>query len=69
VVAERRNTLAVEDSLYAEIQLVFPVQASSGVELESLVDTEPPVFLFGWMCGDLRNGAGGWGLGAVMCVG
>src|ERR1035438_5234323 len=41
VVAERRHTLAVEDSPDAEFELIFLVEASSGVELESLVDMDP----------------------------
>jgi hypothetical protein len=37
----------MEDPPDAEFELIFLIEASSGVELESLVDVEPPVFLFG----------------------
>jgi hypothetical protein len=56
VVAKRRYTLAMEDPPDAEFELIFLVEASSGVELESLVDAKPPVFLFDRKGEDLRAG-------------
>jgi hypothetical protein len=56
VVAKRRYTLAMEDPPDAEFELIFLVEASSGVELESLVDAKPPVFLFDQKGEDLRAG-------------
>jgi hypothetical protein len=48
----------MEDPPDAEFELIFPVEASSGVELESLVDAKPPVFLFDRKGEDLRKGLG-----------
>ena len=60
----------MEDPANAEFKFLFLVQASRGVELESSVDGEPPVFLFdrkdGYLSKGLGLGIGGCGLCAII---